>query len=186
MHRIAARASLGGVLILTTVTTACSTTYMPRATGHVALVMDGGTIKYAKNGQTESLGFFGGGLVDAVTGNPVAEEEARTYRNLNVAGFTTTMVGAASAGAGLGLLVANSAQSQRDDAATSAGLALLLGGLVADVVGSFLMVGAQPHMMDALNIYNDGVDATHLVPTPIVYPGPYAPPMPPPAPPPRP
>lgn len=171
--RSSVAASLVFAMGVGTTSTGCSTVYAPRPTGHVALVMEGGSLKYAKNGQTESLGFFGGGLVDAVTGNAAAEDEARDYRNLNIAGFTTTIAGGVSAGAGAVLLIDGAARSNGDDTLASAGLGLLLGGLVAEVVGSILVASAQPHFLDALNIYNDGVDAARFVPPPPGY-GPYA------------
>ncbi|HTA91550.1 MAG TPA: hypothetical protein VK745_18330 [Polyangiaceae bacterium] len=36
---------------------------------------------------------------------------------------------------------------------------LLLGGIGAVIAGTIVVISAQPHVYDAINIYNDGVDS---------------------------
>ena len=65
----------------------------------------------------------------------------------------------------------------------TAGGTLLIAGLVADIVAVIVVSTAEPHMWDAINVYNDGVpDFRYPMPPPYA-PGPYAPPLNVPAPP---
>jgi hypothetical protein len=50
------------------------------------------------------------------------------------------------------------AQSHGDDIPV-AGLALIGGGLLAETIGLIFTLNAEPHLMDAINAYNDGLDA---------------------------
>src|SRR5262249_1267457 len=49
--------------------------------------------------------------------------------------------------------------SPPDSSRRDVGNGLLVGALVADIVGFVLAVNAPPHVYDAINIYNDGVSA---------------------------
>src|SRR5689334_3018962 len=120
--------------------------------------MQGGRPSYTRNGQLYEGGSFGGDIDQAVRGNPEAEAHARAYQNGMLAGFLTTLGGALSMGVGAGLLGADAARdaNDRSSAAQTASLVLFTGGIAAIIVGGVLFNNAQPHLWDAINIYNDG------------------------------
>src|SRR5215467_15450031 len=72
---------------------ACSTSYVPRARGRVALTMQNGQYVYTHDGQSFPQGVFGGGLADAVHDNPAALQAAETYHSRMLVGFVTMMLG---------------------------------------------------------------------------------------------
>ena len=166
------RTAIGYVLFFVFPASGCSTSYVPRPSPRVAVVMKGGTPSYVRDGQFYAGGGFGGDFDKAVQGNPEAEAHARAYQDGMLAGFLTSLGGAVSMGAGVGVLVADSKRSP-DDASSSAqtaGLVLIAGGLAASIVSAVLFSNAQPHHWDAINIYNDGLPDSMGVPRP-----PYAP-----------
>jgi hypothetical protein len=69
------------------------------------------------------------------------------------------LAGVASAAGGTGLVLANSSRlnDERSSSEQAIGATLLFGGAVAYVVGLVLILNAQPHQWDAINIYNDGL-----------------------------
>lgn len=161
-------------------TEACSSSYQPARSPRIAVIQEGGTPTLVRDGQKFSVGLFGGGLVDAVQGNPVAEEHASTYKTLTIAGYSVYVAGIGSSVAGLYLI--GSGNNSNNDTNETTGAALLLGGLAGFVTSLVLISSAQPHLWDAVNTYNDGVDASlaYLIPPP----GLVRPPLPAPAPPP--
>jgi hypothetical protein len=138
----------------------CSTSYAPRPTPRVAVVMQGGTPVYVREGRVFPGGGFGGDLHEAVEGNPEAESYAKSYRTGMVAGVTTALVGIASAVGGSVLYLANSSgpENERDGTAQAIGGTMALSGIAAYATGMVIMLHAQPHLWDAVNSYNDGVD----------------------------
>lgn len=132
----------------------CSTVYQPRATGRVFPVMQGGTVKFARDGKV-------GDLDEAVKGNPAAESEARSYLTLSIAGASVVLAGTAGLVGGAFL-----APKDNNSQPSAASAGLLLGGLAAVVVGDILLMMAIPHLYDALNIYNDGLELRRSNPPP--------------------
>jgi hypothetical protein len=122
--------------------------------------MQGGTPVYIREGRVYPGGGFGGDLREAVQGNAEAESHAKTYRTNMIAGVTTTLAGAVSAIGGGILYVASSSQtdSQRNATTEAIGGTLALSGVAAFATGMVLMLNAQPHLWDAVNAYNDGVE----------------------------
>src|SRR5689334_20209114 len=88
------------------VSAACSGSYEPARSPRVSVVMEGGSFTLVRDGERYPVGFFGTGVVDAVRGNAEAEEHARAYRNLTIAGWSTYGVGLGAAIGG-GVLLAN-------------------------------------------------------------------------------
>ena len=177
------RTAIGSVSICAFAASGCSTSYVPRPSPRVAVVMKGGTPRYMRDGQLYEGGGFGGDLDKAVRGNPEAEAHAHAYQDGMLAGFLTTLGGAASMGAGAGILLADSSRAADDRSSTAqtAALVLMTGGLAASIVGAVLFNNAQPHLWDAINIYNDGVYDPMMLPRPpaapyAVPPGPAPPP----------
>ncbi|MET0595884.1 MAG: hypothetical protein ABW133_24505 [Polyangiaceae bacterium] len=152
----------------------CSTSYAPKPHPRVAIVMQGGTPVYIREGRVFPGGGFGGDLREAVEGNPEAEEHAKSYRTNMIAGVSSALVGIASAVAGSAMYIGNSTgpENERDSTAQAIGGTMAVSGVLAYATGMFLMLNAQPHLWDAVNAYNDGVDAgstarlygTHVAP----------------------
>ncbi len=133
--------------------------YNPRPSPRIQVVPDGSQIALLKNGHRYGTGVLGGAVEEAVEGNPEAEEEARTYRQRGIAGFVLSTVGSVTAGVGAGLLVGNELQQNPSSTLNIASIAMTIGGAVVSIVGSFLVGSAQPHLWNAINIYNDGLPA---------------------------
>jgi hypothetical protein len=158
---------------------ACSSSYQPARSPRISVIQEGGSPTLVRDGQTFSVGLFGGGLEDAVRGNPAAEEHASSYKTLSIAGWSVYVAGLGSSIAGIFLLADNRAGGSNNDANDAAGAALALGGVAALVTSIVLLSTAQPHLWDAVNIYNDGVDASPaypMQPPGLVRPAPAAPP----------
>ena len=154
------RRAISAVGVGTFALSGCSTSYAPRPHPRVALVMQGGTPVYIREGRVYPGGGFGGDLHEAVQGNAEAESYAKSYRTSMIAGVTTALAGVASAIGGGILYVASSSRpdNERNGAQEAIGGTLALGGVAAYVTGMVLMMNAQPHLWDAINAYNDGVD----------------------------
>lgn len=132
----------------------CSSRYEPARSPRIVTVMDAGTPTFVKDGEHIGAVGFGGGLADAVRGNPRAEHEARVGHNLVVGGFILDI-------AGLGTLVgaeAALAQQRSTDRTSNVPVVLAIGGAAAIITGSILLIAGQPHIYDAVNLYNDGID----------------------------
>jgi hypothetical protein len=157
----------GAVALLTLLaTSACSTTYVPQNTGRIAVVMDGGSYALFKDGKVYKPGLFGGDVDEAVAGNPRAEDEMSTYQGQQTTGALCTIGGAALVLGGAAVLAAAPPQSG-DSRGLTPSLAMFLGGLVVDLIGLAFTTSAQPHLWNAVNIYNDGVGQP---PPPALYP----------------
>jgi hypothetical protein len=139
----------------------CASSYQPARNPRVTASGGETGPNFFKDGKEYSGGFFGGGLVDAVHGNERAEQEAITARNLTVAGFTLQVVGLSGVVTGVVL------ETRDDDAARTAGIWFGLGGAVTVLVGTLLVRSGSPHMYNAVNIYNDGVEGHPLPPKPL-------------------
>lgn len=166
---------MGSVCVSTLALSGCSTSYAPRPSPRVAIVMHGGTPGYVREGRVYPGGGFGGDIDGAVRGNPEAESHARAYRASMIGGFAATLAGVASTIGG-GMLYFDNAgepENERNKTAEAAGAVLALSGIAAYVTGLVLFANAQPHLWDAINIHNDGVYDPGLPPRPY---GPYAPP----------
>lgn len=144
-------ASLTSVILATT---ACSTHYVPQARGRISVVMDPGMGLY-KDGKTYRAGLFGGDVDEAVVGNARAEEEASTYQTDQTIGTACTFAGAAALIAGVTVLGSDFPTSNQQNALPPS-LGLMLGGLALELIGLGFTMAAQPHLWDAVNIYNDG------------------------------
>ena len=141
----------------------CTSSYEPARSPRIATLVEGGQPTFVKDGVHFGGPIWATGLVDAVQGNPRAEHHARVGRNLIVGGFVVSMVGL---GTEIGALVAVAkADSAAPDAHSGVATALAVSGAVVLIAGSVMMLSGQPHVYDAINIYNDGLDAR---PTPVV------------------
>jgi hypothetical protein len=132
------------------------------------MMTESGSLVLVKNGRTYSFGMFGGQLEDAVQGNPQAEAEAHAYKTKTTTGFVLNLVGSVAGGVGAGVLVANQLSDTPSTAMLAGSIALVLGGLALSITGNAITSSAQPHIWNAINIYNDGLPAYPAYPA---YPG---------------
>jgi hypothetical protein len=146
------------IVLLSSMGVGCATSYEPARSPRIQTVMDGGQPTFVRDGVHFGSQVWGTGLVDAVQGNPRAEHHARVGRNLIAGGFTTTLVGLASEIGGL-VVFAHDRKEQGNVPASGLSLGLVFGGLVAVLAGSAMISAGQPHVYDAINLYNDGLDA---------------------------
>jgi hypothetical protein len=134
---------------------ACSSSYVPANSPRVATVWRSGYASYYRDGKEYPSGILLGGVEDAVQGNPRAEQEARTAHHLMIGGMVCEFVAVGALGSGLALV----ATHPHDSTASDTGLGLMFGSIAASITALILAVNAYPHAYDAVNIYNDGVDA---------------------------
>ncbi|HEX8795540.1 MAG TPA: hypothetical protein VF765_31540 [Polyangiaceae bacterium] len=147
----------------------CASSYVPRPGPHVALVQDGGTISYVREGVKYDGGIFGGDIEEAVSGSPRAEEYAREYKTGMTTGFIMTMIGALGAVGG-GVWIGDAAsQNPVSNSGITSGTVVLLSGIVVELVGAGIAARAQTHLYDAVNVFNDEVDAGRVRAAPPVY-----------------
>jgi hypothetical protein len=125
----------------------CSTTYTPRPSGHVGLVISRGGAYYVKDGQRTPVGPLGGDLAGVVTASPAAVAQAQAARaDLSVGvpcyitGLGGVVVGILAFSGPLGWVVMGA------------------GGAIAGT-GLGLMGAGVTHAVDAVNLHNDAADA---------------------------
>lgn len=139
---------------------ACSTSYQPKAYGRLSTTMDGGGLRLERDGHKFGMSAFSDDLIRAVEGNARAEEQARSYLWRARAGVGLA-VGALGMIIGGASMLPNSSDSdgsrQISSARENTAQSLIIGGLLVDVIALSLMSSAQPRLLDAINIYNDGV-----------------------------
>ncbi|HYP99373.1 MAG TPA: hypothetical protein VER96_11950 [Polyangiaceae bacterium] len=154
----------------------CSSSYEPARSPRIVTVVEGGQPTFVKNGEHFGGPAFGSGLAEAVEGNAEAEHQATVGRNLVLGGFVLDLVGLGTMIGGTVVLAKN--DTSPEPHADAAGTALLVGGAVAVLAGSVLILCGQPHIYDAVNIYNDGLEQRLTAPPlmPVTTPPTIAPP----------
>lgn len=157
----------GGVaLVASALLGACNSSYMPRSRGRVAVMLQNGVPTYVRDGQQHPHGWFGSGLVEAVAGNPAAERAANEYHDRLLDGVIVTTLGAVCLPTTAIYAVVesqgNNGLSQSRAEITSA---VALGCAVMLVAGAIYAGTAEPYRWDAINIFNDGAEASFGPPT---------------------
>jgi len=142
-------------LALVAVLAACSSHYVPRSRGRVGIVMQGGAMAYVRDGEVHPHGVFGGGLQEAVRGNPEAERDAAEYHDRMRDGFIATIVGSVCMPVSVGYLAANSLQEQPSREGQNIAIVAALGCTALMFGGLFYAVSAEPYRWDAINRFND-------------------------------
>ncbi len=157
------------------VTGCYSSSYVPRDRRKVYKVMRDGRQGYVRDGQFRAETGFGGGLVESVHGNPGATQAAETFRSRSIGGFAMLMGGSVCLPTVMVYSLARAYENDtrdergiRSHAYIAAGCALLM------IVGGVYLASGMPHQFDAMNIYNDAVDAV----PPVQWPPPPAPSLP--------
>lgn len=122
--------------------------------------MEDGRRGYTKGGEFHTEFGFGGNLVDLVSDNPEAERAARTFRNRSIGGALMTFVGTLCMPTVMLYGLANALDEESDSDLFSRNTGtIFLGCAVLSTVGVFYWTSGLTYQMDAVNIYNDGVDA---------------------------
>jgi hypothetical protein len=141
---------LCAALALTLLSTgsACSTSYQPRPSGRIGLVIHNGAAMYVEDGRQIPIGPLGGALKPLVASSSLAAASAdRAHTELAVGvplyvgGVATLVVGLALSWSPVGWLVL--------------GLGVASGG-----TGLGLMGAGVTNAVDAVNLHNDAVSAT--------------------------
>lgn len=136
----------------------CSSMYFPQTPGHVGVMLQDGKPVYVRDGRVYQDGVLGGGLVDAVQGNPTAERAAVEYHGRKTTGLTVLLLGLAAEIGGLsyGLAAGPQADGTFNDRNFATGISIALAGMVASLIGAGYMASAEPYRWDAINLFNDG------------------------------
>jgi len=132
-------AALGAVA---TLCGACSTTYQPRSSERIGLVIRHGGASYTKEGRERPVGPLGGDLSSLVAGEPDAVALAHRSRAELAVGVPAYLCGVVAIVTGLALR-------------KPAGWFVLGGGVAVGATGLVLMGAGFTNAVDAVNVYND-------------------------------
>ena len=126
---------------------ACSTTYQPRHTGRVAVVIRHAAPFYVKDGREVPIGPLGGDREGLVTDTPAAAAHARKAYTQLAIGVPTYVTGITGVIIGIAVL--------------SGPVGWVVIGVGAFTAGTgFGFIGSGfTHATDAVNIHNDAADA---------------------------
>ncbi len=136
----------------------CSSHYMPRSHGRVAVTMIDGKPVYIRDGNLYEHGLLGGGLAAAVAGNPAAEAAANQYHEHMRDGLIEMLVGTAAMCGGMTWFAVEAAQSpdQAHPRIDATPLIVGLAGMAVMLYGAGDLATAEPYRWDAINLFNDG------------------------------
>ena len=130
----------------------CSSSYIPQTRGRVGVVMQNGAFAYVRDGQIYPHGLFGGGLVNAVAGNPNAERAAKEYNGRLKTGLAVAIGGLLCASIATSLAVRRIEESR---SGRSTELWAALGCAIVSLGGTGYLISAEPYRWDAINVFND-------------------------------
>lgn len=139
----------------------CSSHYMPRSHGRVAVTMIDGKPVYIRDGNLYEHGLLGGGLIQAVAGNRAAEAAATEYHEHMRDGLLEMLLGTAAMVGGMTYAAVEAAQSpdQRNPKIDAAPLIVGLAGMAVMLYGAGELASAEPFRWDAINLFNDAPDS---------------------------
>jgi hypothetical protein len=124
---------------------ACGTTYQPRSSPRVGLVVHHGSVVYVQNGRETPIGALGGDLPGLVAATPAAAAHARKARTELGVGVPSYVVGLGGVAVGLTILSGPIGW-------VVVGVGACLGG-----TGLGFMGAGVTNALDAVNIHNDHV-----------------------------
>jgi hypothetical protein len=160
---------LAPVAIYAAFSLGCGTSYSPREPGRINFVLNvAGDEVLEKNGKTYRFGGFSGDLVEAVSGNPAAEEHARRHVELQRRASGLAIATGVVLGVALVCFVGGAAEpaggTKPETSAPRYGTTLLLVSGLATLVAAGTLtasvssaLSSEGHLYDAVNIYNDAV-----------------------------
>jgi hypothetical protein len=141
------------VVVLLSFALGCAGTYVPREPGRLSITGGVGGTALVKDGRRYSMGGLSSEVVEAVSGNPAAEDHARTYVRRTRTGIGLFTLGIASLVAG-GLTFKDGDGHQTRNGVA---IGLEVGWLVSWIASLATLATGPGHLHDAMNIYNDGV-----------------------------
>jgi hypothetical protein len=138
---------------------------MPRSNGRVAVSMIDGKPVYIRDGRVYEHGMLGGGLIEAVYGNPAATAAANEYHDhirdglIEVLGGTGAMVG------GMTWFAVEAATSPDPNHPKVDALPLIISAIGMGIMlyGAGDLATAEPYRWDAINLFNDGAELAEPV-----------------------
>ena len=136
----------------------CSSHYIPRSPGRVAVSMIDGKPVYVRDGQIYEHGMLGGGLVEAVNGNPAAMVAANEYHDHMRDGLLEMLLGTAGMIGGTTWFAVEAASSADPNhpKIDAAPLVVMAAGMAVMLYGAGELASAEPYRWDAINLFNDG------------------------------
>jgi hypothetical protein len=135
-----------------------STDHVGRDPRKVYVAMEDGRRGYTKAGEFHTEFGFGGNLVDLVADNPAAERAARTFRSRSIGGALMAVAGSLCLPVALTYGLSREHEGHSDVFSQNT-LSIMLGCAVLSTVGVVYWTSGMSYQMDAVNIYNDSVDA---------------------------
>jgi hypothetical protein len=144
------RSSLALVVVLGVTGCGATSSYRVADSPRVSIVYDHGAKVY-KNGKRYK------DLLDAVADNPRAREEARAAQSIAVTS-SWLVVGGWGLDIAAGTLIGVGA-ADHDKTLAWAGIGTAGAAMVVEIIAIAVASSAAPHVVDAINIYNDDVEA---------------------------
>ena len=141
------------VVVLLGLTLGCASTYVPREPGRISITGATGSAVLVKDGRRYSMSGLSSEVVEAVSGNPAAENQARSYVRRTRTGIGLLTLGIASLIAGGVMFKDGDGHQTRNGVA----IGLEVGWLVSWIASLATLSTGPGHLYDAINIYNDGV-----------------------------
>jgi hypothetical protein len=134
----------------------CASVYTPREPGRIHLVKSGAFMALEKDGKTYATSGLWRDPIEAVAGNPRAEEHARTFVSRTRLATVLMLIGAAGYVATFAALAAID-RSRVEQRAIPLGIAFGASGCIFAGLG--VLATSRHQLYDAVNIYNDEVSA---------------------------
>jgi hypothetical protein len=131
---------------------AMSGSYAPLPSHRIARI-DSNEGHFVRDGKRFELGLVGDAAA-LVRGNDFAVQRARSYRRNQIAALAIYGVGLGMLGAGIGL----SAGARQGSRAWTAGDVLWITSLIPVLASIPFLLAARRNLLDAVNIYNDGLE----------------------------
>jgi hypothetical protein len=141
------------VAICAALSVGCASSYYPREPGRINVVLASGRRVLEKDGKFYGMSGLWSDPIEAVSGNPRAEEHARTFVSRRQTTGVVMLVGLATMAAGLALNTTEPGHMGQKIAAR--GTAIV--SMTAVMASLYVFVFARSHLYDAINIYNDDV-----------------------------
>lgn len=151
------------VLLMAVTLAGCfSSGHVGRDPRKVYMTIQDGQRGYMKHGQFHREWGFGGSLVDVVGDHPEAARAARTFRGRAVGGFLMAMGGLLCMPTALVAGIADPLDGDGDRGLSATYGYIAIGCGVLAIAGTVYLASGMPYQLDAVNIYNDAVDAQRM------------------------
>jgi hypothetical protein len=148
------------LFILALWASACTSTYQPRPGPRVSMVLVSGQPHLQRSGRLYPISLTGPELGAAVADNPRALAHVQTYQQMSTQGLVAGLGGAVLMVVGPSIALATSMDDRGSisDAGAGAALGTFAAGIALYVMGMGWIMQGQPHLYDAINVYNDDLE----------------------------